>query len=161
MKVSVFDPQSILYSLISYEDGYNELDKAKEELNKELTGLANTIRKSIEDVSSPLNKDDIFKQSKIKKIAEQQAELKQKQEVSADGLKYKEHMLMQECSEIVSEIVNDFCKSNNIIMLLNQSSVAYLDETAGSSITLDILKILETKGLINDYGKQLIIKYEN
>ena len=160
MKIAVFDPQSLLYSLKAYEIGFIELDNIRIELTKEITDLAAVIKKAIEEVNRNRNNDDLFKQSKIKKITEQQNELKQKQEISSEGLKQKEVMLMEDCSAIVSEIVNDYCKTNGITVLFNQSSVAYLDETNGESITLVLLKLLDAQDLINDYGKQLIIKYE-
>ncbi len=152
MKVAVINPQILLVSLKLHDEGIQKLDEEKTSIENELRTKAIEIQKLIEEVNKANKNTDLFWKTKVKRIEEGQVFLKEKQQNAGNMLKEKEENILFECSQLVSEIVEEYCTSHNIELVFSESAVAYVSPTIGGSITDSVLQIFKEKDLLNNGG---------
>jgi Skp family chaperone for outer membrane proteins len=148
MQTHVVDFEEILKNFTPYHDSLKSIQKDKQEFSNTIDG----IKKEMETILSS-SKSLILDDATNRKNQDRFREL-QTNAVQVES-EFRAHIVAKQNDELennfnqVIEIVNDWSKQNSIDLVVNKSSVVYVNPKF--EITNDIVEIIKQKGLYQEF----------
>lgn len=155
LKIVYLDSQRILTDSIAGKEAYGQLEKLKNERQKEIDKIQQTLKGLGEDISvkGPMMKEA----ARIELQSKYDNELKNYNRTikdAQDELRRKELSLVKPISDEVNKIIDDYGKQNSIDMILDKRDPGMIYTSERLDITDTILKLYDSKHQPKAKGKK-------
>jgi outer membrane protein len=155
LKIVYLDSQRILTDSIAGKEAYGHLEKLKNERQKEIDKIQQTLKNLGEDISvkGPMMKEA----AKMDLQTRYDNELKNYNRTikdAQDELRRKELNLVKPISDEVNKIIEDYGKQNSIDMILDKRDPGMIYTSERLDITDVILKLYDSKHQPKAKGKK-------
>ena len=155
LKIVFLDSQRILTESIAGKEAYSQLEKLKNEKQKEIDKIQQTLKSLGEDISvkGPMMKEA----AKIDLQTRYDNELKNYNRTikdAQDELRRRELALVKPISDEVNKIIDDYGKQNSIDMILDKRDPGMIYTSGRLDITDTILKLYDAKNQPKAKGKK-------
>ncbi len=148
MQTHVVDFEEVLKNYIPYHESLKSIQKDKQEFSNTIEG----IKKEMETIlssSKSLILDDATNRKNQDRFRELQTNAVQVESEFRSHIVAKQNDELEKNFNQVIEIVNDWSQQNSIDLVVNKSSVVYVNPKF--EITKDIVEIIKQKGLYQEF----------
>lgn len=154
-KIVYIDSQRILTDSVAGKEAYNQLEKLKNDRQKEIDKIQQTLKSIGEDISvkGPMMKEA----AKMELQTKYENELKNYNRTIKDAqeeLRRKELTLVKPISDEVNKIIDEYGKQNSIDIILDKRDPGMIYTSDRLDITNAILKLYDAKHQPKAKGKK-------
>lgn len=155
LKIVYMDSQRILTDSIAGKEAYGQLEKLKNDRQKEIDKMQQTLKSLGEEISvkGPMMKEA----AKMELQAKYENELKNYNRFLKDAqeeLRRKELALVKPISDEVNKIIDDYGKQNSIDIILDRRDPGIIYTSERLDVTDTILKLYDAKHQPKAKGKK-------
>jgi Skp family chaperone for outer membrane proteins len=148
MNTYILDFEEVLKNFIHYHESLKSIQKDKQDFSD----LINDIKKEMENIansSRSLILDDTTNQKNQIKFKELQTKALQAESEFRSNIVVKQNDELEKNFKQIMEIVEHYSKSNGIDLVVNKSSVVYVNPDM--EITSKIIDVIREKSLYQEY----------
>lgn len=152
MNTYILDFEEVLKNFIPYHESLKSIQKDKQDF----ADLINDIKKEMETIansSRSLILDDTTNQKNQVKFKELQTKAIQAESEFRSNIVVKQNEELEKNFKQIMEIVEEYSKSNGIDLVVNKSSVVYVNPDM--EITSKIVDVIKEKNLYQEYKENM------